>query len=212
MSVTYWLDLFTGETWKEFLEAGGTVSGFRESRWNTVSKMKQGDYLLCYLTGVSRWIGLLEITGNPYKDEKPVWSRETFPSRIPVKTIIKLTAETAVPVKELKDNLSYFQNLTSPNSWTGHFRGSPTQEKIGDAKVVIEALEKAEKNPVKRPVDEKKLYYQPKTYNAKNSEVTIPEKDDEDYTNNNDIYNDLVTHEEIQWLLPWIRPMGGQER
>jgi hypothetical protein len=29
----YWLDPFTGVTWKEFLAAGGDVSGFRESRW-----------------------------------------------------------------------------------------------------------------------------------------------------------------------------------
>jgi hypothetical protein len=26
---TYWLDLFTGTTWEEFLAAGGEVSGFR---------------------------------------------------------------------------------------------------------------------------------------------------------------------------------------
>jgi hypothetical protein len=37
----YWLDLFTGATWTEFKAAGGKVSGFRESRWNTVNKMKQ---------------------------------------------------------------------------------------------------------------------------------------------------------------------------
>jgi hypothetical protein len=51
---TYWLDLFTGTTWKEFLAAGGEVSGFRERRWKTVQQMKPGDYLLCYLTGISR--------------------------------------------------------------------------------------------------------------------------------------------------------------
>lgn len=45
----YWLDLFTGTTWQEFLDAGGKVSGFRESRWKSVQKMKPGDYLLCYL-------------------------------------------------------------------------------------------------------------------------------------------------------------------
>ena len=32
---SYWLDLFTGATWQEFLAAGGDVSGFRESRWKT---------------------------------------------------------------------------------------------------------------------------------------------------------------------------------
>jgi hypothetical protein len=48
----YWLDLFTGTTWKELIEAGGSISGFSESRWNIVQKVRVGDYLLCYLTGI----------------------------------------------------------------------------------------------------------------------------------------------------------------
>jgi predicted RNA-binding protein len=61
----YWLDLLTGATWKEFKAAGSKVSGFRESRWNTVQKIKPGDYFLCYLVGVSHFIGILEVTDNP---------------------------------------------------------------------------------------------------------------------------------------------------
>jgi hypothetical protein len=68
---TYWLDLFTGSTWQEFLDAGGKVSGFRERRWRTVQQPKPGDYLLCYLTGISRWIGLLEVTSAPFRDATP---------------------------------------------------------------------------------------------------------------------------------------------
>ena len=79
MAVSYWLDLFTYQTWTEFFEAGGQVSGFRQKRWNTVKQMKPGDILLCYLTGISRWIGLLEITGPPFQDTKPIWSFKTFP-------------------------------------------------------------------------------------------------------------------------------------
>jgi hypothetical protein len=61
---SYWLDLFTGTTWEEFLAAGGEISGFRERRWKTVQQMKPDDYLLCYLTGISRWIGVLEVTAD----------------------------------------------------------------------------------------------------------------------------------------------------
>ncbi len=32
MPQTYWLDLFIVETWKEFLDHGGDVTGFRETR------------------------------------------------------------------------------------------------------------------------------------------------------------------------------------
>jgi hypothetical protein len=68
---SYWLDLFTGSTWQEFLDAGGGVSGFRERRWRTVQQIKPGDYLLCYLTGISRWIGLLEVTSAPFEMPRP---------------------------------------------------------------------------------------------------------------------------------------------
>jgi hypothetical protein len=68
----YWLDLFTGATWQEFLDAGGYISGFRERRWRTVQHMKPGDDLLGYLTGVSRWIGVREVVSSPFKDSSPI--------------------------------------------------------------------------------------------------------------------------------------------
>src|SRR5215213_11035329 len=106
----YWLDLFTGTTWHEFLEAGGKVTGFRERRWKTAQQIKAGDYLLCYLTGVSRFIGVLEVTKPAYKDSTPIWKDEEFPVRLKVKPLIMLTPETAVPVRDLSDRLSFFDN------------------------------------------------------------------------------------------------------
>jgi len=71
-SRNYWLVLFTAKTWQEFLDAGANVSESREGRWKTVQRIKPGDYLLCYLTGVSRFIGVLEVTSDPFKDTTPV--------------------------------------------------------------------------------------------------------------------------------------------
>jgi len=83
--VNYWLDLFTGATWQEFLDSGAKISGFREGRWTTVQKIAKGDVLLCYLTGVSRFIGVLEVTSQPYRDSTKIWSDEDFPCRLKVK-------------------------------------------------------------------------------------------------------------------------------
>lgn len=134
---SYWLDLFTGTTWNEFLKAGGETSGFRESTWKTVKKIKPGDYLLCYLTGLSRWIGILEVVFEPYKDNSKIWSVDTFPCRMQVKIVSELTPETAVPIKDLKDKLSIFQDLKSPNAWTAHVRRSPFKWKDNDAEIVL---------------------------------------------------------------------------
>ena len=47
-------------------------------RWKTVLKIKHGDYLLCYLTGASRWVSLLEVTSEPVYDETPIWKSDVF--------------------------------------------------------------------------------------------------------------------------------------
>lgn len=179
MKPTYWLDLFTHQTWTEFLAAGANVTGFRENRWKTLQAMKQGDILLCYLTGVSRWIGLLEVTGPAFEDTSPIWSASTFPARIPVKLLAKLNPLEAVPVIEMQDRLSIFQNLKSPHAWTGRFRGSPYKWDSADGEAVVAAILDAERNPVKRPFDQSKLRKVPPILKmSKLGAVTVPEDDE----------------------------------
>src|SRR5215210_3294795 len=212
---TYWLDLFTGTTWHEFLHAGATVTGFRERRWKTVQQIKVGDYLLCYLTGVSRFIGVLEATSEPYWDETPIWRDEVFPCRLSVEVIAALTPEAAVPIFELQEQLTIFQNLKSPAAWTGHVRGSPARWKPSDGEAVVYAVMEAVENPVKRPVDASKLARRPKALRAKGESFTVPESEDtaeqvqespaeppkEEQRAKEEPFKETTAHTEIQWLL-----------
>ncbi len=197
----YWLDLFTGTSWNEFKIAGAKVSGFRESRWNSVQKIKPGDYLICYLTGISRFIGILEIIDMPYKDTTPIWKDDVFPCRLKVKVVAELQLETAVPVLELRNKLSFFQNLKNPHAWTGNFRGSPGKWEESDGEAVVQAIYEAQKNPIIRPVDERKLKYRPKALKAKIGPVTVPENEGEEPIKEESEGEKLRVHTEIQWLL-----------
>ncbi len=196
----YWLDLFTAVTWQEFLDAGGKVSGFRESRWSTLQKVKVGDYFLCYLTGVSRWIGTLEVTSEPFRDTATIWKDESFPCRVRVKIIAKLTPETGVPVKEMKDQLSVFQTAGGALAWTGHFRGSPTRWKVSDGEAVVKAVRQAAESPVVRPIDPAKLKYRPTALKTKIGLVTVPESERLEDTQP-EALKEPAAHTEIQWLL-----------
>ncbi len=200
----YWIDLFTYKTWQEFLNAGGNVSGFREKRWRTVQKIQRGDIFICYLTGLSRFIGLLEVTGDPYFDNTPIWGEAVFPSRLPVQVLLSLQPEHGVPVSTLSSQLSYFQDMKSPHSWSGHFRGSPTEEKREDAKTIIAALQEAERTPVFRDFDPRKLERKVPLYESEAGAVTVPDDNDESAWIEETQQKALeveVTHEEIQWLL-----------
>jgi hypothetical protein len=196
----YWLDLFTGTTWQEFLDAGGKVTGFRERRRKTVQQIKVGDYLLCYLTGVSRFIGALEVVKPAYQDSSPIWKDEEFPWRLKVKVLIALTPETAVPVLELSNRISFLKDMSGSHAWTGHFRGSPAKRKIPDGEAVLAALTEAQRKPVHRPVDPAKLARRPKALKAKIGSVTVPETD-ESIEVSPVLSKEASAHTEIQWLL-----------
>lgn len=152
MARSYWLDLFTIETWKEFLDHGGDVAGFGETRRANVNRIRPGDYLLCYLIRVSRWVGLLEVAGEAFFDEKPIWSSKVFPWRIAVRVVLALPPEHGIPVLDMREELTVFRNLHNQNKWQGPFLGSPTKWKTSDGEAIVRALQQAKANPVERPL------------------------------------------------------------
>jgi len=131
----YWIDLFTGKTWDEFLAAGGRTSGHRASKAKMVKRLRPGDWLLCYVTGVSRFIGILEVESEAFTDEKMIWSDDVFPVRISVKPVATLPPETSVPVADLLPRLSFFDE-SKPMAWTGRVRSSPTLLSPADGEVI----------------------------------------------------------------------------
>ena len=205
MSRNYWLDLFTGTTWEEFKKYGATVSGFRHRRRRLAKKIRPGDYLICYLTGIKRFVGILEVKSECYEDNTPIWDDAVFPIRFKVELIYELTPKTAVPVLSLKDKLSLFQNLSSPHAWSGFFRGSPGKFDPNDGEIITQAIKEAIANPVERDYDEVKYRRRPKIFEStKIGVVTVPEEDKEEPKQEiviPTIQIEKSTHEEIQWLL-----------
>jgi hypothetical protein len=127
--VPYYLNLFSPETYEAFGKSDRTVSGFRERQQNAADKIKPGDRLLCYMTRLSRWIGLLEVESGPYKDDKPIFypTNDPFVIRFKVKTVAWLPKEKAIPIHDEKvwSGLSFTKGLDRTNPhWTGKFRNS----------------------------------------------------------------------------------------
>ena len=200
MAIGYWSDVFTGKTWEEFLKNGANVSGFRESSDNIAKKIRPGDYFICYLTGLSRFVGVLEVLSDSYFDETPIWEDQIFPVRFKVRVVYKLNAKTAVPIHDLNDRLSIFRKLKTPARWSGFFRRSPTKFNPRDAEVIVEAIKDAIDTPVERDFDKRAYWRRPKVYaSSRVGPVTIPEE--EVSTEEQEVTVVKTTHEEMQWLL-----------
>jgi MoxR-like ATPase len=84
MAPDYWTNLYTPKTWKTAAEHGHTITGF--SRPNPsgpggykpghFKPVKIGDRFLCYVTGAMTWVGVLEITSDPFESDEPIWGHD----------------------------------------------------------------------------------------------------------------------------------------
>jgi len=158
--MNYWLDLFTGTTWRQFLEAGGTVSGFRQRQRKLAARLQPGDILLCYLTGVMRWIGALEVL-KPTNDTRPIWT-DDFPVRFEVKPLVTLQPEHGVPMQQLEGKVDFYRGPEDRGKYKGFVRMSPNCVRCPeDGALILSLLRQAERAPVPRPVDPKKLARRP---------------------------------------------------
>lgn len=159
--MTYWLNLFTGTTWSEFREAGASITGFTKRRQNTVGKIQPGDILICYMTGVMRWVGALEVLG-PSADTSTIWNVAEFPARLEVKPLVLLDAEHGVPMKHLEGEVQFYAGPEDSGKFKGFVRGSPNRFKQDeDGALLMAKMREAEAHPTTRPVDARKLARKP---------------------------------------------------
>lgn len=138
---SYWLCVFNATSWQEFVDAGGTVMGFPETQQKTVRCIKPGDYLLAYMTKISKWIAVLEVTSEPYDELKDIWSQALFPCRVNVKTVISVPPGDGIHALSISKDLQMFENLKTPN-WGLLFRTSPRLIVPTDGETICKTLAK----------------------------------------------------------------------
>ena len=157
--MSYFLDLFSPETYEAYSRSDRTVSGFRRRHLGIANRVKPGDRLVCYMTKLSRWFGILEVVEGPYVDDTPILAAESDPYvvRFRVKPTVWLPVEKGVPIHEDRvwNELSFTRGQSKGSStWTGKLRGSLVQLAQEDG-ALIESIVMAQANGGKTfPVDE----------------------------------------------------------
>lgn len=125
------------------------------------AQVKRGDVFLCYLTGVMRWVGALEVIGLS-SDKRPIWKDADFPVRFDVKPLVALDPEHGVPMSELKGKVLFYETEEDSPGYKAFLRCSPNLfKRASDGELILDVLRKAEKRPVARPVDPRKLARKP---------------------------------------------------
>jgi len=185
--MAYYIDLFSPDTYETFGKSDRLISGFRERQRNVASDIKPGDKFICYVTKISRWIGILEVTSAYFQDDKPIFYpvNDPFIIRFIVKDNVWLPLEHSIPVFDdiCWNHLSFTKNLIKGSvGWTGMVRGSLRKLEDSDGEYLEKLLIKQNENPKIYPLDEieKKKLKNPvvKTQDSKQVSVVIPENDE----------------------------------
>ena len=156
--MAYYLDLFSPETYEAFSRSDRSVSGFRSRQQNAADKVKAGDKLICYMTKLSRWVGILEVIDGPYVDDKPIFYPESDPFvvRFNVKPIVWLPVEKSIPIHEdyIWNKLSFTRGQHKGSStWTGKIRGSLVGLSDSDGELLESAIQQQMEDGCRYPVD-----------------------------------------------------------
>jgi hypothetical protein len=148
------------------------------------SNIVKGDILICYMTRVSRFFSLFEITDKYFIDSKPIFANNEDPYiiRFKVKPLVIFDIEHSIPIFDdlLWEKLSF----TKKRSWTAMVRSSlrEIQKEDGDLlKTVL--LDQKTKNKVYKLSDADIRKLKQKQQKIKSSEsiinVSVPEDDEE---------------------------------
>lgn len=142
--MAYYLDLFSPETYEAFGRSDRSISGFRMRQRNVARRIKPGDKFVCYMTRLSRWMGMLEVLEGPFDDDRPIFYPENDPFvvRFRVRPLVWLPVDKAIPIHEDRvwTQLSFTRGQSKhSSSWTGKLRGSLVQLDDADG-AFLEAL------------------------------------------------------------------------
>ena len=127
--------LFSPETYKEFLQTDRKNTGVPKRQQRAAERIQPGDVLVCYMTKVSRWCGLLEVVDG-YPDHDP--QEDRFPVRLRVNPLVLLEdIRYGLPIRdpEIWRTLSFTrEEEPTSNRWTGMVRRSlvPLDDEDGD--------------------------------------------------------------------------------
>ena len=153
----YWIDLFTTESLRQFLDAGAHTSGWSEHHAKTIQSVSPGDILVSYVTVVQKWVGAMRVVG-PSTDKRPIWGDGMYPVRLEVEPLVLLDLEAAVPMAGLEGKVDFYRGPEDKGKYKGFLRTGLTRFENGaDGEFLLGLLKESSSGGGDWTVDEVRL-------------------------------------------------------
>ncbi|MGQ0659230.1 MAG: hypothetical protein ACT4NU_14290 [Chromatiales bacterium] len=191
----------------------------RPRQRNAAARIRRGDKLVCYMTKLSRWVGILEVVDGPYEDVSPIFYPESDPFvvRFRVSPAIWLPVDKSIPIHDdrIWNALSFTRGQSKASStWIGKIQGSLVQLDDEDGRL-LEAALRAQVNGGKVYEVDPDEYSRYTTHRVRRADkdvtVTVPVEAPVGSTDAAELVSDVRESLRVQALLAQIGSSMGMQ-
>lgn len=146
---TYWIVVGSPDNFERTEALSFTVQGMKSRHRKKAGRMKAGDKIVYYLTGVKAFGGIATITSPYFESHDRIWQSgdpkketEDYPFRVNIEPDVMLTAKTATPAEPIARHMTYVSKWPAAN-WTLAFQGNVHEIGEDDYALIRDAIVKA---------------------------------------------------------------------
>jgi len=145
-SPTYWIIVGSTDNFKRTAERGFTIQGIKSRHRKKAERMKSGDKIIYYLTGIKVFAAISTITSPYFESHERIWQSgdpnketEDYPFRIETTPDLVLDAADYVPAEGVARQMTYVSKWPAAN-WTLAFQGNVHEIGQSDYDLIRDAL------------------------------------------------------------------------
>ncbi len=124
---THWMLVSGADNFERSRKQGFKLAGMKSRHYKKAERVRPGDKVLFYLTGIQKFGGTAEATSRFFEDHTPLWASkkagEDYPYRFKIKPDIILEPPQFLPSDVMAQQMTYTKKWP-PQHWRLAFQGN----------------------------------------------------------------------------------------
>jgi EVE domain-containing protein len=144
---TYWIIVGSVDNFRRTADRGFTIQGIKSRHRKKAERMKPGDKIVYYLTGIKAFGAISTITSSYFESHERIWQSgdpkketEDYPFRIETTSDLVLDEADFVPAEGVARRMSYVSKWP-PENWTLAFQGNVHEIGRADYELIRDEVE-----------------------------------------------------------------------
>lgn len=144
---TYWIIVGSPSNFERTASLNFTIQGIKSRHRKKAERMKPGDKIVYYLTGIKAFGGVASVTSTFFESHDRIWASgdpkkatEDYPYRVRIEPDLVLPPNAFVEAEPVARRMAYVAKWPAAN-WTLAFQGNVHEIGEDDYRLIREAIE-----------------------------------------------------------------------